>query len=153
MLIMTNSCTCIVLQVSIWNVGCWTECCTTLWISFLSYAMLRYAMSRLGRVGLLRLTLWSWFWLWLWSWHAILCLRLCSCSCLTRLRHGIFCYAVLRCGMSRHAGTGHGCTHDSFLIRRQRGHPGVVLPLVISNPANHEEGIQSELSPIRNEPN
>ena len=31
----------------------------------------------------------------------------------------------------------HVCTHGSFLIRRQRGHPGVVLPLVISNPANH----------------
>ena len=27
-------------------------------------------------------------------------------------------------------------THGSFLIRRQRGHPGVVLPLVISNSAN-----------------
>ena len=24
-------------------------------------------------------------------------------------------------------------THGSFLIRRQRGHPGVVLPLVVSN--------------------
>ena len=29
------------------------------------------------------------------------------------------------------------CTHDSFLIRCQRGHPGVVLPLVISDSANH----------------
>ena len=28
-------------------------------------------------------------------------------------------------------------THGSFLIRRQRGHPGVVLPLGISNSANH----------------
>ena len=28
-------------------------------------------------------------------------------------------------------------THGSFLIRRQRGHPDVVLPLVISNSANH----------------
>ena len=28
-------------------------------------------------------------------------------------------------------------THGSFLIRRQRGHPGVALPLVISNSANH----------------
>ena len=27
--------------------------------------------------------------------------------------------------------------HGSFLIRRQRGHPGVALPLVISNSANH----------------
>ena len=27
-------------------------------------------------------------------------------------------------------------THCSFLIRGQRGHPGVVLPLVISNSAN-----------------
>ena len=27
--------------------------------------------------------------------------------------------------------------HGSFLIRRRRGHPGVVLPLVISNSANH----------------
>ena len=30
-----------------------------------------------------------------------------------------------------------GATHGSFLIRRQRGDPGVVLPLVISNSANH----------------
>ena len=43
-------------------------------------------------------------------------------------------------------------THGSFLIRRQRGHPGVVLPLVISNSANHWEGEQLELSPFRNEP-
>ena len=28
-------------------------------------------------------------------------------------------------------------THGSFPIRRQRGHPGVVLPLVISNSATH----------------
>ena len=42
--------------------------------------------------------------------------------------------------------------HGSFLIRRQRGHPGLVLPLVISNSANHEEGVQLESSPIRNEP-
>ena len=28
-------------------------------------------------------------------------------------------------------------THGSFLIRRQRGHPGVVLPLVIYNSANY----------------
>ena len=28
-------------------------------------------------------------------------------------------------------------THGSFPIRRQRDHPGVVLPLVISNSANH----------------
>ena len=28
-------------------------------------------------------------------------------------------------------------THSSFLIRRQGGHPGVVLPLVISNSAKH----------------
>ena len=27
-------------------------------------------------------------------------------------------------------------THDSFLIRRQRGHPGVVLPLAIFKSAN-----------------
>ena len=27
-------------------------------------------------------------------------------------------------------------THGSFLIRRQRGRPGVVLPLVVSNSAN-----------------
>ena len=27
--------------------------------------------------------------------------------------------------------------HGSFLIRRQGGHPGVVLPLAISNSANH----------------
>ena len=31
--------------------------------------------------------------------------------------------------------------HGSFPIRRQRGHPGVVLPLVISNLAKHEEGM------------
>ena len=30
-----------------------------------------------------------------------------------------------------------GPTHGSFLIRSQRGRPGVVLPLVISNSANH----------------
>ena len=30
----------------------------------------------------------------------------------------------------------HTHTHGSFLIRRQRGHPGVVWPLVISNSAN-----------------
>ena len=29
------------------------------------------------------------------------------------------------------------CTHGSFLVRRQRGHPGVVLPLGISNSAKH----------------
>ena len=29
------------------------------------------------------------------------------------------------------------CTHGSCLIRRQSGHPGVVLPLVVSNSANH----------------
>ena len=28
------------------------------------------------------------------------------------------------------------CTHGSFLIRRQRGHAGVVLPLVVSDSAN-----------------
>ena len=31
-------------------------------------------------------------------------------------------------------------THNSFLIRRQRGHPGVVVPPVISNLANNQEG-------------
>ena len=45
------------------------------------------------------------------------------------------------------------CVQGSFLIRRQRGHPGVDLPIVISNSANHEEGMQLELGPIRNEPN
>ena len=40
-------------------------------------------------------------------------------------------------------------THGSFLIRRQRGHPGAVLPLVISN---RQEGMQLESSPIRSEP-
>ena len=45
------------------------------------------------------------------------------------------------------------CTHGSFLIRRQRGHPGVALPLVIYNSANRWEGMQVELSPMRNEPN
>ena len=29
------------------------------------------------------------------------------------------------------------CTHGSILIRRRRGHPGVVLPLVVSNSADH----------------
>ena len=29
------------------------------------------------------------------------------------------------------------CAHGSFLIRRQRGHPGLVLPLVIYNSVNH----------------
>ena len=28
-------------------------------------------------------------------------------------------------------------THGSFLIRRHRGHPGVVLPLAVSTSANH----------------
>ena len=28
-------------------------------------------------------------------------------------------------------------THGSFLIRRQRGHPGVALPLVVSASAKH----------------
>ena len=51
------------------------------------------------------------------------------------------------------SGGGGTKTHGSILIRRQRGHPGVVLPLVISNSANHWEGMQLELSPIRNEPN
>ena len=40
-----------------------------------------------------------------------------------------------------------GClnrVHGSFLVRRHRGHPGVVLPLVISDSANHEEGMQVE---------
>ena len=32
-------------------------------------------------------------------------------------------------------------THGSFLIRRHRGHPGVVLPPVISTSANHSEGM------------
>ena len=51
----------------------------------------------------------------------------------------------------------------SFLIRRQSGLPGFVLPLVISNSANNEEGnairvepnqnrAQLEMSPIGNEP-
>ena len=31
----------------------------------------------------------------------------------------------------------HGRARGSFPIRRQRGHPGVALPLVVSNPANH----------------
>ena len=43
-------------------------------------------------------------------------------------------------------------THGSFLIRRQHGHPGVCLPLVIYNSANYQEGMQFELSPIRHEP-
>ena len=43
--------------------------------------------------------------------------------------------------------------HGSFLIRRQRGHPDVALPLVISNSANRQEGMQLELSPNRNQPN
>ena len=30
-----------------------------------------------------------------------------------------------------------GSAHGSFLIRRQRSHPGVVLPLVVSNSAKH----------------
>ena len=33
------------------------------------------------------------------------------------------------------------CTHGLLRIRRQRGHPGVVLPLVISNSASHWEGM------------
>ena len=46
-----------------------------------------------------------------------------------------------------------GRTHGSCLIRRQRGHPGVVLSLVVSSSANHQEGMHLELSPIRSEPN
>ena len=34
------------------------------------------------------------------------------------------------------------CTQGSFLIRRQGGNPGVVLRRVISNSANHEDGMQ-----------
>ena len=33
--------------------------------------------------------------------------------------------------------------HSSFIIRRQRCYPGVVIPLVISNSKTHEEGTQS----------
>ena len=33
----------------------------------------------------------------------------------------------------------HQIIHGSFLVRRQRGHPGVALPLVISNSANQQE--------------
>ena len=44
-------------------------------------------------------------------------------------------------------------THGSFPIRRQRGHPGVVLPLAISNSAGHWEGMQIESSPTGNGPN
>ena len=44
-------------------------------------------------------------------------------------------------------------TQGSCLIRRRRGHPGVVLPLVVSISANHQEGARFELSPIRNVPN
>ena len=44
-------------------------------------------------------------------------------------------------------------THSSCLIRRQSGHPGVVIPPVVSNSETHQEGVQSELSPTRNEPN
>ena len=40
-------------------------------------------------------------------------------------------------------------THGKFLIRRQRGHPGVVLRLVMYDSANHYEGMQLDLSPIR----
>ena len=47
----------------------------------------------------------------------------------------------------------HYIPQGSFLIRRQRGHPGVVLQLVISNSANPQEGTHLELGPIRNEPN
>ena len=35
-----------------------------------------------------------------------------------------------------------GCTHGWFLTRRQRGHPDVVVPLVISNSANHSDRMQ-----------
>ena len=54
-------------------------------------------------------------------------------------------------------------THGSFLIRRQRGHPGVVLQLVIHNSAKslgrnairiepNWKGAQLEMNPIGNEP-
>ena len=35
------------------------------------------------------------------------------------------------------SGARRNCAHGSFLIRRRRGHPGVVLALVISDSANH----------------
>ena len=61
--------------------------------------------------------------------------------------NNITTYAILYISASA------GCTHGPFLIRRQRGHPGVALPLAIFYSANHKEGMQLESSPIRNEPN
>ena len=73
----------------------------------------------------------------------------------TILYYTILYYTILVLGQEDEGG-GEEHTigaHGSFLIRRQRGHPGVVLPLVISDLANHQEGMQLELDPIRNEPN
>ena len=52
----------------------------------------------------------------------------------------------------------HTPTHGSFLIRHQRGHPGVVLPLLILirqiiRKECNQNWAQLETSPIRNEPN
>ena len=49
----------------------------------------------------------------------------------------------------------HVCVHTAcFEFRCRRGHPGVLLPRVIYNSANHWEGLQLETNPIiRNEPN
>ena len=47
---------------------------------------------------------------------------------------------VLWCTMLRLCVACHlRCTRGSFLIRRQRGHPGVVIPFVISDLANQKE--------------
>ena len=68
------------------------------------------------------------------TWDAPIAGRLRSgwiASHLRRLRHVV---NLLPCGSREKASW---TTHGSFLIRRQRSHPGVVLPLVISNSANH----------------
>ena len=56
-------------------------------------------------------------------------LRLCSEACCFLLRRLLL--------PSRIPANLIPSTHGSFLIRRQRGHPGFVLPLLISNSANN----------------
>ena len=57
----------------------------------------------------------------------------CDATRCNAMRH-----AVTMCKTWRAEARPHVCTRGSFLIRSQRGHPGVVLlPPVISNSANH----------------
>ena len=57
----------------------------------------------------------------------------------SKSRLGNMTYECLTKGNGRTIGGNHlsNTTRGSFLVRRTRRHPGVVLPLVISNSANH----------------